>query len=490
MRLESRKPTQNFSVTPCLLWGVLFFDSRWACVVYIHEITMQKNQAGSGRKLGLLSLAAATYFMVSGGPYGIEQMVQGSGYKLALLIVFLTPLVWSLPTGLMVGELSAALPSDGGFYIWVRRAMGPFWGFQEAWLSLAASAFDLAAYPTVFVLALQKLWPPAMQGHNGLFIASAVIVACVLWNLFGAGAVGNGSILLGAGLLAPFVVLIGYALFRHSSLAGVNADTGPSADWLTAVIVAMWNYMGWDNASTIAGEVENPQKIYPRVMMLALAAIVLSYAIPIVCVWHTRLQPGYWSAGSWTSIAALLGGEWLGLAVLVGWMISTFGIVNSLTLSYSRLPMAMSEDHLLPAIFTRRLRNGAPWASIVLCGAAWIIVLIIFGIDIDRLLMLDILLYGTSLVLEFIALVLLRLREPQLARPFMVPGGLPVAALLGVGPTALLVIALIKNRSERLGSISSLNLGLILMGTGVVLYFATKLIGKNKDNGQRRGAAN
>lgn len=441
---------------------------------------MLRNRSNSSSKLTVLSLAAATYFMVSGGPYGIEELVQGSGYKLGLLILFLTPLVWSLPTGLMVGELSAAIPVDGGFYVWVRRAMGPFWGFQEAWLSLASSAFDLAAYPTVFVLALQKLWPPATHGHNGVIIASALIVACVLWNLFGAGAVGNGSVLLGAALLIPFVVLTVVALFRHGSLAAATTSTDPPADWLTAVIVAMWNYMGWDNASTVASEVENPQKTYPRVMLIALIAIFLSYVIPIVSVWHTHVQPGYWSAGSWTEIASLLGGPWLGFAVLIGWMISTFGIVNSLTMSYSRLPMAMAEDGYLPGVFTRKLRNGAPWPSVVLCGAAWIGVLIAFGTNLDRLLMLDILLYGSSLVLEFIALILLRVREPNLARPFTVPGGMPVALLLGVGPTALLAIALVKNRNEHLGSISALNLGLILVGAGILMYFVAALGARKK----------
>ena len=49
------------------------------------------------------------------------------------------PLVWSLQIALLVGELASALPEDGGYYVWVRRALGPFWGFQEAWLSLAAS---------------------------------------------------------------------------------------------------------------------------------------------------------------------------------------------------------------------------------------------------------------------------------------------------------------------------------------------------------------
>ena len=50
-------------------------------------------------------------------------------------------MVWSLPTALMIGELSSAIPAEGGFYAWVTRGLGPFWGFQEAWLSLVASIF-------------------------------------------------------------------------------------------------------------------------------------------------------------------------------------------------------------------------------------------------------------------------------------------------------------------------------------------------------------
>src|SRR5579864_291251 len=147
---------------------------------------MRKNHSRPGGKLTLLPLAAATYFMVSGGPYGIEQLVQGSGYKLALVILFLTPLFWSLPTGLMVGELSAALPAEGGFYVWVRRAMGPFWGFQEAWLSLVASIFDMAIYPTLFAVYLGRLFPVLAEGHRGVMISAAMIAVCVLWNLYGA----------------------------------------------------------------------------------------------------------------------------------------------------------------------------------------------------------------------------------------------------------------------------------------------------------------
>jgi amino acid transporter len=408
--------------------------------------------------------------MVSGGTYGTEDIVRGAGYSRAMLVLLLTPLVWSLPTTLMIGELAAAMPSEGGFYAWVRRAMGPFWGFQEAWLSLVASIFDMAIYPTLFVLYLGRLWPAATAGHRGVAIAAAMIAVCLVWNLLGAKAVGTGSVLLGVLMLSPFAIITGYAFFRHITLGPTPPAQG---SLLTGMLVAMWNYMGWDNASTVANEVENPQKTYPRVMLLALGAIFLSYVIPVLAVWHLHVQSEVWSAGSWASIASMVVGPWLGAALVGAAMISEFGTFNSLVMSYSRLPVAMAEDGHLPKIFTRKLKDGAPWVAIIVLGIAWAASL---GLSFDKLIMLDILLYGASLVLEFLALIVLRIREPQLPRPFRVPGGMFGAIAIGIGPTALLLIALIKNRGEqlelgRLGSVSQLGFGLVLMALGVVYYF-------------------
>ena len=123
-------------------------------------------------RLTLWPLVAATFFMVSGGTYGTEDIVHGAGYGKAILILLLTPILWSLPTAFMIGELSSALPFEGGYYAWVRRAMGNFWGFQEAWLSLVASIFDMAIYPTLFVLYLDRLFPWFAEGHRGVMVGA------------------------------------------------------------------------------------------------------------------------------------------------------------------------------------------------------------------------------------------------------------------------------------------------------------------------------
>lgn len=431
---------------------------------------MKRTQTASRGKLTLLSLAAATYFMVSGGPYGLEELIQDSGYKLALLAIALTPLIWALPTALMVGELSAALPQEGGFYVWVRRAMGPFWGFQEAWLSLVASIFDMAIYPSLFVAYLGQLFPAATAGHRGILIAAGVVLIGILWNLFGAKAVGEGSMITGILLLVPFALLTAVALFRHAAPVSAPVLKG---DLLTGLLVVMWNYMGWDNAATVANEVENPQKTYPRVMLLALAIIFLSYVIPVLAVWSTHMPQEAWGNGSWAAIASKIVGPWLGVALVGTAMVAEFGSFNSLVMSYCHLPVAMAQDGHLPAVFTRKLKNGAPWVSILVLGLAWGLSL---GLKFDRLVMLDILLYGASLVLEFLALIVLRVREPGLPRPFRVPGGIASAVLIGVPPTVLLGIALARNRSEQLqvgnwGSISTLSVGAALMAMGVLYYF-------------------
>ena len=158
-------------------------------------------------RLTLWPLVAATFFMVSGGTYGTEDIVHGAGYGKAILILLLTPLLWSLPTAFMIGELSSALPFEGGYYAWVRRAMGNFWGFQEAWLSLVASIFDMAIYPTLFVAYLTRMFPWFQQNYRGVAVAIGVVIVCAILNIMGVKVVSTTSLWLFFALSAPFAAI-------------------------------------------------------------------------------------------------------------------------------------------------------------------------------------------------------------------------------------------------------------------------------------------
>ena len=103
------------------------------------------------RKLGLSAIIGIIFFSVSGGPYGLEDVVGSSGAGMAILLILLTPIIYSLPIALMVAELATLMPVPGGYYQWVKEGLGPFWGFQAGWWAWVASWFDLAIYPVLFV---------------------------------------------------------------------------------------------------------------------------------------------------------------------------------------------------------------------------------------------------------------------------------------------------------------------------------------------------
>jgi len=433
-------------------------------------------------KLGLLPLIGATYFMVAGGPYGLEDIIGSAGYGRALLLLAVIPIIWSLPTSLMVGELASALPDEGGYYVWVRRAMGRFWGFQEAWLSLAASVFDMALYPVTFVLYLSHLpWigPSLTSGYRGTAWALAVVIGCALWNLRGAKSVGQSSVVLFCVLLAPFVVMIVVAFWKwHGHGSGALMQPVTRLDMATAISVCLWNYMGWDNASTVAQEVDDPQRNYPRAMLGSTAVVAFTYMLPVIAVGLAGLAAGQFSSGAndgtgtWAVAAGTIVGPVIALGVVLGGMINGVGMFNPLMMSYTRVPIAMGEDGLLPKVLTRVNKRAVPWVSVLACAVIWALAL---RIPFAKLISIDLVLYGSSLLLEFIALIVLRVREPALHRPFRVPGGMAGAIAVGVGPALLIVYAMYSARDEQVLGMNAL-LFAALVGAAGALFYAVAIL--------------
>jgi amino acid transporter len=429
-------------------------------------------------KLTLWPLVAATFFMVSGGTYGTEEIIHGAGYGRGILILLFLPVLWCLPTAFMIGELSSALPAEGGYYAWVRRGLGNFWGFQEAWLSLAASIFDMAIYPTLFVFYLKAMAPWFGVGNHGIYAGLFVVVTCAALNVAGIRVVGITSLWLFFLLSAPFALIVVLAPFKMG--AGADAHAAPAATGLGllgGVLVAMWNYMGWDNASTIAQEVERPQRTYPKAMIAAVVLVALTYVLPFLAVYFTGIPASAFGGdGAWADVGSIIGGkflgfEWLRFLIVLGGMMSAFGMFNALVLSYSRLPLAMARDGMLPKIFAKRsAKTQAPWVAIVVCATCWALCL---GLGFKRLITLDIMLYGASLMLEFVTLVALRIEEPGLRREFRVPGGMMGAVTCGIFPLLLLCLAMVESGNETVLGMNGLVFGVLIMFAGVVIYYVT-----------------
>jgi amino acid transporter len=390
-------------------------------------------------KLRPLQLAAVIFLTVSGGPYGLESLFTYVGNHGALILLLLTPLFWDIPTILTVLELNSLMPMTGGYYQWVKHALGLRWAFFEGWWTWLYTFCDLAIYPVLFVGYISFFFPEIAVYK--LPICLFIIWSSALLNIIGIVPVGRASIVLSILVLVPFVILFVLS-FAHPgatvpppSLGGVGFS--PFALGLYTV---MWNYIGWDNATTYAGEVSRPVRSYVTSIAIALLLAVGIYTLSALAVARSGIDPAALASGQFPALGVLVGGRWLGMLVAAGGMASTFGLYSAVLLSVSRVPQVMADDQLLPnALCTLHRRFGTPWLSII-ASSVVVSVLVIFTFS--DLVVMDIILYGAGLALEFLALIILRHREPHRPRPFRIPLGKKALPFLFVLPIAVYGIAL------------------------------------------------
>jgi amino acid transporter len=398
------------------------------------------------RTLGFAGLVGVIFFCVAGGAYGLEDAVGAGGPMWALLALAIVPWLWSVPMALMTAELSAAIPEDGGYVVWVERAFGRFWGFQEGWWSWLSSFADNALYPVMFAEYL-KFWFPAMTPLQYWLVCLAMIAACTWLNVRGAQIVGFSSGLFTLLVLAPFaaMVVLGMPYLNPSNWA---APGRPGLDhlagWSALLSVVLWNYSGWDNAGCCGGEVRSPDRTYPRAMLTTVIVVIVAYMAPVAVGVGAEPDWSRWKAGYFPEVARQIGGGWLATWLALGGLFSAAGLFSALLLTSSRVPYAMAVRRMLPApLATLHPRYGTPWAAILL-NALGCALLIGWASQADHergpfvtLLQTDMWLYALALALEFAALVWLRICEPDLPRPYRIPGGLPGVVVVSAPPLLL-----------------------------------------------------
>jgi amino acid transporter len=398
---------------------------------------------GLRRELGLVPLAAIVFFNVSGGPYGIEDVVSSFGPGLALALLAVTPLVWSLPVALAMAELAAAMPDEGGYVTWVRRAFGPFWAFQVGWWSWIDSFVDVAVYPALFVEYL-KFWYPAMTGLERWLLAVGFIVVLTGLNVLGVRPTGRAAVALAVIALAPIAALVvaGLTTLRvvpWQPFLGPEQSLGTSLGLGLAVV--MWNYSGWDTPSTCLGEATTPEHGFRRALFVALPVIVVSYLLPVgILLASGATDWTRWQTGALPVLTREAIGPRLGDAVAVGAVLSAAGLFMSLLLTNSRLPYVLARDGLMPSSLAAvHPRFGTPWAAVLVSAALYAA---FAAFSFKELIVLNVWLYSLSLLVELAAFVWLRVREPALARPWRVPGGLGAAGAVAGIPAALSLLAM------------------------------------------------
>ena len=393
------------------------------------------------KKIRLVQLIAVIFFTVSGGPYGLEPLLTYAGQHGALMILLITPLLWDVPAIYTVLELNSMMPVTGGYYKWVKYALGTRWGFYEGWWTWLYTFTDLAIYPVLFVTYAGFFFP-------GLDAYKIEICLAFIWlsaglNILGIVPVGKVSVILGAVVLTPFIVLFVMAFYHHTGSIALPAPSLkgiPLPSFGMALYTVMWNCLGWDNTTTYAEEVEKPVRSYLVATIVAFILVIIVYFLVIWVAQFAGINAAKLVSDGFPALGVLIGGRWLGALIALGGMASTFGIYASVLLSVSRVPMVMATDKLLPAVLNKQHKKfQTPYISIIICS---IVVSAMINWNLEELFIIDVTVYGAGLALEYIALIKMRLNEPGTHRPFKIPLGVPGLCIGLVLPVTVYFVAL------------------------------------------------
>jgi amino acid transporter len=376
-------------------------------------------------RVSLLAVVGLLYASACGGPYGTEDYIVQTGPGLMILLLFVAPWLWGVPMAFATAELSAARPIEGGYYVWVRDLLGPFWGFQAGVWSLISSFLDNALYPVLFAKALAYWFPEVFAaGFNRWLAAVGFIAVLTYLNFRGIRVVGTAAVLLNIFLMAPLVWIVAAGLLgaRHNPLVPFLAPGVDPWEGLGAgLVLSIWFYSGYTEVSTAAEEIENPARNIPLALLLVTPLVIASYAAPTLAGLAAVGGWEDWTSGEFARIGETLGGPVLGHWAFLGSVASFTVIFMTYVLWWSRLGWALAADRALPQFLARlHPRHGTPHRVLLFYAVTYAL---LAALPFEDLLVLNVWAFGAYDLLLLAAVV--RGRTVLANRPpgFRIPGG-------------------------------------------------------------------
>ncbi|KAK7400115.1 hypothetical protein VNO78_11315 [Psophocarpus tetragonolobus] len=403
------------------------------------EGVVETEESKSHKKLALLPLVFLIYFEVAGGPYGEEPAVGSAGPLFAIIGFLIFPFIWSIPEALLTAELATTFPGNGGFVIWANEAFGPFWGSLMGFWKFFCGVINLASYPVLCVDYLKLVIPALSSGFPRA--VSIFLSTCVLsfLNYSGLAIVGYTAVALGVVSLFPFVLLSLFSLPKIDPTKWLSlGQEGVKKDWRIFFNTIFWNLNFWDSASTLAGEVEEPHKTFPKALLSAGLLTCLGYIVPLLAATGAMpLDQESWVDGYFAHAAGVIAGKWLKIWMEIGAVLSIIGLFEAQLSSAAYQLLGMADLGFVPRIFGERSRRfNTPWMAILI---STLIALAMGSFSFTEIISTVNFLYSLGMLLEFASFLKLRKKFPALKRPFQVPLGFFALSIMCLVPSLLLV---------------------------------------------------
>jgi APA family basic amino acid/polyamine antiporter len=328
-----------------------------------------------------------------------------------------------------IAEVASGFNQAGGPYIYAKTAFGRFIGLQTGWLLCLTRVSSAAAVANVFIDYLAEFLPPAKGSIVRILILTILIGGLALVNIRGVKMGTHVSNVFTIAKLLPLIILVivGLVFFHvHGSPVSSLSGQHSTSTWLSAILLLIYAFSGFESALIPAGEVKNPDRNIPLSLMVALPVVAVIYFLVQVVVVRSLANPAE-VARPLSAAASVLGGNTMATIIALGALLSTFGSLAANMIANPRVTFAFAEQGDFPPFFASiHRRYQTPYVSII-----------VFAVVLWALAVLGTFRWNATLsaisrlfvyVVACAALPVLRKTHPG-QKTFHLPGGVMFAAL-------------------------------------------------------------
>jgi len=449
-----------------------------------------RNEGLKRVRMRLITAVVFVFTLTCSGSFGMEDVVSSSGPGMTLLMILILPFLWSVPMAFVASELGSMVPEAGGLYRWIRRAMGEYWSFQAGWWWTLSLYVDSAVYIALALDYLEAKY--AFGGGTRAIIGISLVAVFTFINIRGLELTGWSLTIIQIAVMVPLLIFTVWGIAKGSG--NPFSPVLPEGEsFLTSLnlglAIMMWMYAGWESLSTLAGEIQEPQKVIPKALMIGTPLVIITYfitvfaAIRVANIGDPNGWMNMWTGGGgidFVAAAQTIGGGVLAYLMLISAVLSNVGLYAGYLATGSRPAFQMSRDRLFPKFFGIAHKSwGTPWVAILVMA---LINAVLINFNFDALITIDVFLLMFPYVLIFISVIVLRVREPEAVRPFRVPMPTWLLGVWVAAPIAIAVIALFVNGVDWMIG------GLIGILTGPIAYLIFKSIYKGVKDDELEGS--
>lgn len=402
---------------------------------------MQISRSSSPKALSVFSLVMLNVIAVD----SLRTLPISAAYGYSLIFYYvIAGLFFFIPTALVTAELATAWPATGGVYVWIREAFGARYGFLAIWLQWI---YNIVWYPTIlsFIAATLAYLVDPQLANNKIFLLSTILIifwATTLANYLGvriSSLISSIGTIFGTMVPMFFIIGLGIAWFYlgHKSQTPFSVKAlFPNLDSinnLSLLVAVLFGLMGLEMSAVHAGDVKNPGKDYPKALLISALLIIFSLMLAslaiVVVIPASELNMITGLIDAYRVFFAAYHLSWCTPLIIIAIVIGALSCISAWVLGPARGLMVAAEDDLLHVHFKTKNKYGAPtsilFAQAVLMTIISVVFLFIptvsgaYWVLTDLTSQLALMFY----IMLFAAAIALRFKEPDVARPYKIPGG-------------------------------------------------------------------